>query len=221
MPQVEGAHRLHGFGTLKDSPSEKGRGDDAARRAGVTSEGLIVVDGRGRIVSFDRGGRQLLATIGGLRQADLPVVSDSSGRAGLISFLRQAREASCGTAVVEYAGLVLRITTMMRPGSTQARLFAVSVKRGAIAVPSAERLRAEYRLSPTEARVALLLGQGFRLPQIADSLGITISTVRVHLRRVFKKTGARRQSAVVRLVVTARCAALGWAAAAGPMAAWL
>lgn len=63
-----------------------------------------------------------------------------------------------------------------------------------------EVLRALYDLTETESRVAWQLAAGDSLEQAADRLGIAHSTVRHHLERIFAKTGAHRQSDLVRLV---------------------
>lgn len=58
-----------------------------------------------------------------------------------------------------------------------------------------------YGLTAAEARTAtaLLAGEGPR--EIAEQLGIGVATVRTHLHRVFDKTGATRQSDLVRLLM--------------------
>jgi DNA-binding NarL/FixJ family response regulator len=42
-------------------------------------------------------------------------------------------------------------------------------------------------VSPREEEVLRLLAQGFRYKEIADNLGITVETVRTHLRRIYDK----------------------------------
>lgn len=64
-----------------------------------------------------------------------------------------------------------------------------------------ELLASLYDLTPAETRVAELLSQGFSPAAVAADLGITINTVRTHLKRIFEKTGIGRQSELVRLLV--------------------
>jgi DNA-binding CsgD family transcriptional regulator len=66
----------------------------------------------------------------------------------------------------------------------------------------AEALRAIAALTATEARVAALVGAGPSAPEIAATLGVSVSTVRTHLRRVFDKTGARSQVELARLIAS-------------------
>jgi len=61
-------------------------------------------------------------------------------------------------------------------------------------------LQALYRLTPAEAAVAELVGQGGGVPAAAGVLGIKTSTVRSHLHRIFAKTGTERQSQLAALL---------------------
>jgi DNA-binding CsgD family transcriptional regulator len=66
----------------------------------------------------------------------------------------------------------------------------------------AEALRTIAGLTPTEARVAALVGAGPGAPEIAATLGVSITTVKTHLSRVFDKTGARSQAELARLIAS-------------------
>ncbi|WP_375392262.1 helix-turn-helix transcriptional regulator [uncultured Sphingomonas sp.] len=67
-------------------------------------------------------------------------------------------------------------------------------------VPNADLLRLLFDLTPAEARLARLLVEGQALGSTGRSLGITDATARVHLRRIFAKTGVTRQAELVRLL---------------------
>lgn len=64
----------------------------------------------------------------------------------------------------------------------------------------AQRLRLTYGLTDAEARFAeeILKGDGKRAA--AERCGISYSTARSHLSRIFEKTGVHRQAALVRLL---------------------
>jgi DNA-binding CsgD family transcriptional regulator len=65
------------------------------------------------------------------------------------------------------------------------------------------RFRQRYGLTPAEARLAFeLLGGGGRA-EVAARLDISVATVRTHLSRIFDKTGTRRQSELVALILDA------------------
>ena len=57
-----------------------------------------------------------------------------------------------------------------------------------------------FDLTPTEAAVTVQVSSGLSPKQIARSAGTSVSTVRAHLKAVFAKTGATRQSELVHLV---------------------
>jgi DNA-binding CsgD family transcriptional regulator len=59
-----------------------------------------------------------------------------------------------------------------------------------------------HNLSPAEAELTSRLVSGLSLKQAAAVLGVRDNTARSHLKRVFVKTGARRQAELVRRVLT-------------------
>lgn len=62
-----------------------------------------------------------------------------------------------------------------------------------------------YHLTPSEARVSALIATGERVETTAEILGITPSTARTHLKRIFEKTRTTRQAELVKLLLdTAR-----------------
>lgn len=70
----------------------------------------------------------------------------------------------------------------------------------ALPVIDREALADTYRLTPREAEIAAMLAAGTNIEKIADELSLAIGTVRFNLKRVFEKTGAHSQAAVVALV---------------------
>jgi DNA-binding CsgD family transcriptional regulator len=56
-------------------------------------------------------------------------------------------------------------------------------------------------LTPTESRVTAALARGATLREYADEAGVSIGTARWTLKCVLQKTGARRQSQLVALVL--------------------
>ncbi|MDQ6702154.1 MAG: helix-turn-helix transcriptional regulator [Pseudomonadota bacterium] len=62
-------------------------------------------------------------------------------------------------------------------------------------------LQEVYDLTAAEAEVAVRVLRGHSLQYVADELRVTLSTVRVHLQRVFEKTGTHRQAELVRLLI--------------------
>ena len=64
-----------------------------------------------------------------------------------------------------------------------------------------EALARLYGLTPMELRVSLEIARGQTLPDIASALGITINTLKTHLKHIFAKTGVSRQGDLMRLIM--------------------
>ena len=66
------------------------------------------------------------------------------------------------------------------------------------------QLQDTFGLTSAETDVALEIGKGDGRNAAAARLAVTPGTVRIHLQRVFEKTGAHRQAELVRLLVEVR-----------------
>jgi DNA-binding CsgD family transcriptional regulator len=66
------------------------------------------------------------------------------------------------------------------------------------------QLRRRFRLTPAEADVAMEIARGDGRKAAAARLGVADSTARMHLTRIFEKTGVRRQAELVRVVLQSR-----------------
>ena len=64
-----------------------------------------------------------------------------------------------------------------------------------------EAVAKQFKLTPSELRVLFAIIEVGGAPQVADVLGISLDTVKTHLKRVFVKTGTKRQVDLVKLVV--------------------
>jgi DNA-binding CsgD family transcriptional regulator len=62
-------------------------------------------------------------------------------------------------------------------------------------------LQRDHGLTRAEARVAERLAAGMTIPTIATSLGISVGTVRTHLKKAYVKVGVQRQVDLVRVVL--------------------
>ena len=58
-----------------------------------------------------------------------------------------------------------------------------------------------FNLTPAETALALELTNGLSLEEAAEALGIRRNTARAHLRSIFSKTGVRRQTELVRIML--------------------
>jgi DNA-binding CsgD family transcriptional regulator len=73
------------------------------------------------------------------------------------------------------------------------------------ALPSQEQaLSNAYGLTTAEARIALMIASGHRLNTVAQQFGVSVSTARTHLQRIFNKTNTQRQVDLVRLILMSK-----------------
>jgi len=92
--------------------------------------------------------------------------------------------------------------TGLFPASRSARVVVlVEVPAQRTTAPFSDFTRS-HGLSPAETGLAARLVRGLSLRQAAADLGISDNTARSHLKNVFAKTGARRQSDLVRRALT-------------------
>lgn len=93
---------------------------------------------------------------------------------------------------------VRREAPVLAPGIAAAIVFDVT---GTAPDDPVQRLRRRYGLTAAEAVFALEIVKGDGKPATAERLGISFSTARTHLSRIFEKTGVHRQAELVRLVL--------------------
>lgn len=94
----------------------------------------------------------------------------------------------------------LRVVAIPQSGGPIAALLFLS-PGGATPASRAAVLASLYRLSPTETRVADLLLAGMEVRQISEALRLTLETTRFHVKRILSKTGCRRQSELLKLML--------------------
>lgn len=87
---------------------------------------------------------------------------------------------------------------------TSANLLLVVNRIGASAgIPSNALVMALFDLSPAEARLALRLAAGLSLAAAGQDCGLSISSARTYLARIFSKTGTHSQHQLVALLRSA------------------
>ena len=60
-----------------------------------------------------------------------------------------------------------------------------------------------YHLTVSEQRVLLALAPGLSVKEAAESLGISESTAKTHLKHIYSKTGVSKQTELMRLFMSA------------------
>lgn len=87
-----------------------------------------------------------------------------------------------------------------RPGRALLAMITIRPVHGAENCRLEETLVELFGLSHSEAKLACVLAKGHHLRQAAAERGVTYATARTYLDRIFRKTGATHQSALVALV---------------------
>lgn len=93
----------------------------------------------------------------------------------------------------------LRLSDLGANPFAAGRAFIVLVDPEERRRPPEAALRDVFGLTVAEARLAARLACGEALETIADDLGVAKETARFHLKRIFAKTGVRRQAELVAL----------------------
>jgi DNA-binding CsgD family transcriptional regulator len=179
--------------------------------------GLVLVDEHGQVVTMNESARMSIASGKGLQvEEGRPVIEDPDENRWLQDALRRARSAETrsevdpeGSPEVLRAGADGQTPVMVAPlrapasrstmPDTAALIFLGSPH---LAHHSAVKLlRSLYELTGAEAELTWLLADGLSLEQAAEQRGVTLNTARSQLKRVFAKTGAKRQAELVRIVL--------------------
>ncbi len=63
-------------------------------------------------------------------------------------------------------------------------------------------LERQFGLTPAEAALSLEIARGLGRSAAAKECGISVSTARTHLSRIFRKTGTHRQAELVRVILS-------------------
>jgi DNA-binding CsgD family transcriptional regulator len=71
-----------------------------------------------------------------------------------------------------------------------------------LSLPDRQELQGLHGLTPAETAMALRLCEGMTLQKAAASQGVRVSTARTHLKHIFDKTGACRQTELVQRLLT-------------------
>ena len=66
--------------------------------------------------------------------------------------------------------------------------------------PNEAQLRSLFGLTPSETRLAQLLACGDTVEEVAQALGVKLTTVRSQLAVIFSKTGTHRQAKLVAIL---------------------
>lgn len=190
------------------------------------SVGTIVLDDGGRVLEQNFIARELLNAqdglklVGGRLEASYP--SDNRELQQLIrtAFVRPAngqdRFAAASAMSVSRPSGQVSLGVVVEPVPSQewaegkGQPAAVVYIRDAAgkSLASAAAAKQLFNLTPAETALAIELANGLSLEEAAETLNIRRNTARAHLRSIFSKTGVRRQTELVRIMLNS-VAALG------------
>lgn len=176
--------------------------------------GVIHLGSRGRVVWVSPRGRDLLQCEGGLQVCDgilgacLP--AENTRLKELLQRVLQAedkRPANSWMTISRSSGLprlvlCVRPVGECQPGFDIRRAVALVLDPGSRVRIDAKLLAEELGFTTREGQVAALLAEGRTVREIAFSMGIKVSTVRWHVKGMFKKLAIVRQCDLIRLVLS-------------------
>jgi DNA-binding CsgD family transcriptional regulator len=212
MPHMQRALKIHMH--LAEASLRRGEFVEAMEPLAV---GVIIVTASARVLFANRSARRLLDKRDGLmidRQGLRAVRSrEATALRALIgctaTSLEQRESSSGGGLNVTRPNGRRALQVLVSPIRPQQSLHLGERAVAAIYVTDPEQVseRPEvvlmrlYGLTPAEAKVAALIVRGMSARQAAEGLAISYNTVKSHLKRVFAKTGTKRQGDLIRLIV--------------------
>jgi DNA-binding CsgD family transcriptional regulator len=156
--------------------------------------GIVLLDTTGRVISANAEARLLLPLAESVftdgETVDLPSFQVGRSKepvrvqAGGVSLEVQLEPMMNGGPEVSH--LVLLLKAAWTDGEARRRML---VQR--------------YRMTPAEVRLAEQLLDGMTAAMAAQSLGVSIHTVRTYLKRLYQKTGVRNQALLMRTLLQA------------------
>jgi DNA-binding CsgD family transcriptional regulator len=182
------------------------------------AEGVIILDGAGRVVFANAAAEALLSAGDGIstRHSRLcaSIAADTAVLRAAIARAAAAQEfgRSGRTLTLRRPSLKRPLTIVVAPLAAEVAWFLayspavvlfVNDPEQSWAVTLPDQLRGAFGLTRTEALVAAQIFRGEGLRPAADALGIGAATARTHLKRIFAKTGARKQAELVRIIARA------------------
>ncbi len=168
----------------------------AERVLDLVSVGIVQFDGRGGARTNQAATDILRRRMPGDTAINVPQIT--RWLAGMRSGVR---EAMVGTGGRTMADLVVLATSPDAGGAAEAMETVFLCDPDVPFVRHVELMRRQYGLTRLEAQLVAHLVDGDDLAGIAGKLHLSIHTVRAYLKRIFVKTGANRQSTLVRLVL--------------------
>jgi DNA-binding CsgD family transcriptional regulator len=178
------------------------------------SVGIILLDRAGKVVFANAAASEMSANKGPLRLRDSGVTTASAPHTQQLgqlirAALRQVPVVTMNIPHPQDGHLVTVLGSSVR-GRDAGRFADLNLPDAAVllfildpanraGIPT-EWIIDAYKLTPAEAKVALAASSGLTIPETAHLLGLSPNTIKTHLRKVFAKTGTRRQTELALLI---------------------
>ncbi|MBF8221099.1 response regulator [Halomonas sp. 328] len=189
--------------------------EGATRALDLVAPGMLLLDHQGRVLFANRTARELAAGDNGLRLGERLGAVQPGQAQQLRQALRQAIAASHDRREEVFCLRLPRLgerhnLLVMACALGQDEPSQCEQKPAVVVLLSDPEKRARvprqvlaslFGLTPTEARIALALAEGWRTEEIATQMGISPTTVAFHLRNLFQKTDTHRQAELIALVL--------------------
>jgi DNA-binding CsgD family transcriptional regulator/PAS domain-containing protein len=180
------------------------------------SVATMMLDAQGKVLEMNPVAREILASndglklVGGRLEATYP--SDNRDLQALLRLAFTRRDAAfSGGEVLSISrpsgqvnlGVVVESVPSQDLTESKGRPAAIVYIRDALGKSRASNLVAKqlFNLTPAETALAMELANGLSLEEAAEVLNIRRNTARAHLRSIFSKTGVRRQTELVRIML--------------------
>jgi DNA-binding CsgD family transcriptional regulator len=196
--------------TLASFERERMRADIAAEAVRRLNFGWVSFDIRGAVVEMDSQAERLFRTTPGLgylrRGAPLRLEAPTHRLflSTLEAFNKAPHTRPRAFHLLDDPWLdMLTVPIRYRAVSRGVTPVAAGYVHGA-GGPRADRcdqLTALFRLTPSEARLAVALTEGKSLAEAATELGLTVETARNYSKKIYAKTATRGQADLVRLIL--------------------
>lgn len=182
------------------------------------SLGVFFLDARGRVVEMNAAAKKIVDIKDGLMldrgtlvaiearaevQLQRLIFGAAAAESGRVLELGGAFSLPRGNGQHPLSAMVAPTgATGLFPGSRTASVVVLVEEPVRRQTAPFDAFTGSYALSPAEASLTARLVGGMSVRQAAIAAGIQPSTARSHLKKIFAKTGARRQSDLVRRVLT-------------------
>lgn len=181
------------------------------------SVATLVLDEVGRVLQLNPVAEEMLESadglklVGGRLEATYPSDNRELQRLVRNAFASEARDGGVLTEAMSVTrpsgqvslGLVVETITTLHWADGKGTPTAVVYIRDAVGKSIASEVVTKqlFNLTRAETALAMELANGLSLEEAAEQLNIRRNTARAHLRSIFSKTGVRRQTELVRIIL--------------------